>query len=728
MPRVVARATRATLALAGLLLLPPAPAAQTTPELAQQVEVRRTAYGVPHIRADNLRAAGYALGWVQMEDYGPRVARGLLRARGELALHFGPDSLRADFRARPRFHRALETYHLLDADTRAVYEGFATGVNRYVELHGGELPAWARARFTGHDVHALGIDWADPSDFRRLVARLDSTAVRERAAADPSVPLRFARTPDEGSNAWALAPGRTESGNAILLRNPHLSWDAGYYEAHVTVPGKLNFYGDFRIGGPLGIIGGFNERLGWSTTNNDADTDEVYALDADPARPDHYLFDGGSVPLQRHEVAIQFRNGEGTGRATREHWTTPLGPVIHRANGKIYVHRSAAQGEWRAGMQFLRMMQARSLEQWKDAMRLRGRAVSSFTYADADGNIFYVWNATLPLLPHPSGGDTAAIPARRTEEVWTRVLPWDSLPQLLNPRGGYLHNENDSPFYSNLRQPLYPARYPANVEAPSLRLRSQLALELIGGTDKLSLEEVVRLKHSPRMLLADRVKPDLLAAARAAGAAGDTAAALEVLARWDNTASAASRGSVLFERWWERYLQLTGNRGRAPEKDARVFREPWTTERPAATPRGLADPVRAVAALGQAMEELRREAGGWDIARGDLFRVRHGGVDAPVSGCHGGLGCFRVLWFDKEADGKYAVRGGDGWVLAVEFGKVPRAYSVLAYGQTDRPGAPHHDDQAALFAEDRMKPVPFTEADIRRQTVRSYRPGVGTRE
>ena len=52
------------------------------------------------------------------------------------------------------------------------------------------------------------------------------------------------------------------------MRNPHLSFTSGYYEAHLTVPDVLNFYGDFRLGGPFTIIGGFSDRLGWSTTNN----------------------------------------------------------------------------------------------------------------------------------------------------------------------------------------------------------------------------------------------------------------------------------------------------------------------------------------------------------------------------------------------------------------------------------------------------------------------------
>ena len=66
---------------------------------------------------------------------------------------------------------------------------------------------------------------------------------------------------------------------------------------------------------------------------------------------------------------------------------------------------------------------------------------------------------------------------------------------------------------------------------------------------------------------------------------------------------------------------------------------------------------------------------------------------------------------------------GDGWVLAVEFGKTPRAYSVLAYGESRKPDSPHHADQAAMFARGELKPVAFTEADIEKSTIRRYRPG-----
>jgi acyl-homoserine-lactone acylase len=708
------RAALATLlALFGSLAplsMVPAARAQDAAELASQVEIRRTAYGIPHIRAENLRAAGFAMGYAQSEDYGERVVLGLVRARGEMARHTDRAALDADFANRRTWRRAVETYPLLEPDTRDMLEGFAAGVNRYVELHPGEFPAWVRPDFTGYDVAATGITAASQSSIQRAAARIEGR--RQESRPDLSDPDRL----EEGSNAFALAPSRTTSGHAILMRNPHLAWTAGYYEAHLVVPGKLDFYGDFRVGGPLGIIGGFNRHLGWSTTNNAVDLEEVYALDSDPAHPDHYLFDGASLPIRRETQTVEFRNGDGLAMETREHLTTHLGPVVLRADGRIYVIRVGGEGEFRGGEQFLRMMKATSLDEWKDAMRLRARTSSNFTYADRAGNIFYIWNATIPDRPHPAGGG-APVAARRTADVWTRTVEFERLPQLLNPPGGYVRNENDAPYWTNLHAVMDPADFPPYFEADRLRLRSQHGLELVHNDRRFSLEDVVRVKHSYRMLLAERVKADLLSAVRAAGPPSpEVARAVEVLERWDDTVAPESRGGVLFDVWYRRYRSMLNG--------AEEFRHPWTRAEPTTTPRGLANPALAAEAFARAVEETRGRYGAVDVPWGEVHRVRRGDVDVPVGGCSGALGCYRVLNFEEAPDGKRVVTGGDGWVLAVEFGEVPRAYSVLAYGQSAREGSPHHADQAAMFARGEMKPVPFTEADIERATVRRYRPGV----
>ncbi len=691
-------------------------AGQTT-SLAERVEIRRTAYGVPHVLADDLAAAFFGLAYCHVEDYGERVVMGLVRARGELARYLGPDSLDADFRNRRTFARAVETYHLLDPEMREVFAGYAAGVNHYVALHREEFPTWVEPNFTGHDVAARWIGTANQGKVRRFLARL-----AEAAADTPTVETEGS----PGSNAWAFAPNRTRSRKAILLRNPHLNWDAGYYEAQLTVPGVINFYGDFRVGHPLFYNGGFNDHLGWATTNNGPDLEEIYALSVDPQRPDHYLFDGGSVTLHRITVTVEFKNGDGLGRETREFWDTPLGPVIHRGGGMIYVVRAAGEGEYRAAQQFLRMMQARNLEEWKTAMRMRAQLGSNFTYADGDGNIFYLWNATLPALPHRSGGDTSSVPVARADEVWMHITPFDSLPQLRNPRGGYLQNANDPFHFTNLNAVMDSTAFPAYFPAPNLRLRSQHSLELVHTRQRLSLEDVIQLKHSPRMLLADRVKDELVAAVRAASPDPKVAAALELIENWDNSVAPESRGGVLFETWFRRYLigDTTGVRVTNEIWDA-AFRDPWTPREPTATPRGLSDPERAATAFAWAVGETKRRFGSWDVAWGDVHRLRRGDVDVPLSGCSGSLGCFRVLWFedDEEDEAVRIASGGDGWVLAVEFSDPPRAYSVLAYGQSARESSPHFADQAEMFARGELKRVAFGESEIEAQLVRRYRPG-----
>ena len=686
--------------------------------LARQVEVIRTAYGVPHIYADNLRALGYALGYLQLEDYGDRVPLGLLRARGELARHVGRAALDSDFESRPYYLRAMDVYPQLAKDTRDVYEGFAGGVNRYIETHPDEFDGWDSPTFTGFDVAALYV-YRPLGLARRWIRRLTESTEAPLVARGDGL-LSLDGQVDEGSSSWALAPSRTTSGAAILLRNPHLSWQAGYWEAHVVVPGQLDFYGDFRIGAPLGIIGGFNRHLGFSTSNNDVNNGEAYALEVDPARADHYLLDGVSVPLRREYVTRPFRDGDDVGFETRERLFTDLGRVLHRDASRIYVLRSPEEGEFRAGEQFLRLIQARSLEEWKAALRIAAHPESNFTYADAEGNIFYIWNAVLPVRPHPAG-EIAPVPVERSEQMWTAVHSLDELPQLLNPAGGYVRNENDAPWLTNLRQPLNPLDFPPYFEAgEAISLRSQHSLSLIDSDRQLSLEDVVRLKHSYRMVLADRVKDDLLAAVRGVPDAivdDALAEALRVLERWDNTVAPDSRGGVLFAEWWRLYSEAL-----AP--DGELFAQPWMDNAPTSTPRGLAQPTLAASVFPGAVQTVVERFGSVDVAWGDVHRVRRGSVDEPAGGCAGRLGCFRVLNFRDEADGRRRAVGGDGWVVAVEFTSPPRAYSVLAYGQSSKDDSPHHADQAAMFARGEMKPVAYTREDVERQVVRRYRPGL----
>ncbi len=770
-----------------------------THEIARRVEIVRTEYGVPHILADDLEAMGFGLGYVQSEDYSASIAIAMAASRGTLARHLGDDELNADFNAHESHARAAATFGQLDPRTRAVYSGFAHGVNHYIRLHPREFPAWVAPDFTGPDALARDVQtWSrgDAARFRRnLAARTESAVTASAAAPAPdlrqapdAVPRTHARQPDpsvpsfllDGSNAWAFHGSRTSSGHTILLRNPHLRWDGDYdlldrpsgltyYEAHVRVPGVIDFYGDFRIGTAFGIIGGFNPRLGWATTNNYPVLSQVYRLRAHPELDDHALLDGRPLPLEGRDATVAYLTESGdTATETRTSWHTPHGPVIHRTEDDIYILKDPRDGEFRRGEQFLRMMMASDLDEWLGVMRMRAHPTSNFTYADADGNIAHYYNARLPLLPHPVTGDTAAL-AASSADIWSELVPWEDLPLYLNPPGGYVQQANDTPDYTNLNVPLDRDTVPPNLPDPRLRLRSQLSLELAArgrlagagqpagnpgvapapqaavAPEPLALADVIALKHSPRMLMAERVVDDLLRAAREAldrrvptgpGTGGGPVAtdhpglaeALNVLAAWDRTASAGSRGAVLFQRWAEEYFSG------AP--DSLRWRQPWDPERPATTPFGLRDAAEAVDALAAAAGSLEERGIPLDAPWGDIHRVIRGDVDVPVSGCPPTLGCFRTLSFapvgaaaadDEMPAGAAALRlaanRGDAWVLIVEFGEIPTAYTVLSYGQTARGESPHYSDQAAMFARGEMKRIAWTAEEIEEAAIRRYRPG-----
>ena len=429
-----ARVGRCIVAAAAFCLL-----ATVTNVNAQELPtIRRTEYGVPHILANDFRGIGIGLGYTQVEDYGERVILGLVRAKGWMGLTFGKDSINSDFAARRDLRRVEETYHLLDAETRGIYEGFAEGVNIYIRSHPDRVPAWAKPIFHGYDIAALDIGGPSTAAAQRIALRQSQQAVGNDDAIEPV-------NPDDGSNAWAFGPKRTKSGKAILLRNPHLAWNAGYWEAHVTIPGKLNFYGDFRIGGPFAVVGGFNEHLGFATTNNQTTTTNCTSSMPTPRLPIITSSTAHSIALRSEQVIAEYTTPEGVQQETRQFWTTPLGPVVHRTRERVYVLRSTTEGEYRAGQQFLRMMLAQNLKEWKAAMALRARPTSNFTYADDRGNILLHLERQHSRSAARFRWRQHAIAAHRSNDVWSTILPFESLPQVLNPKGGYVHNENNAP-------------------------------------------------------------------------------------------------------------------------------------------------------------------------------------------------------------------------------------------------------------------------------------------
>ena len=715
------RQASAAALVSAVLLLVSGPPLHGQRSMADRAEIRRDTFGVPHILAVDEEAAGFAFGYAMAEDHAAEIGRRYLQARGEAARHFGPADVDSDLAMR-RFDNAAAARRALAQDIgrdfRRWLQGFAAGVNHYAAAHRATLPAWMPV-----------VEPSDPLAYGRMFAIL--AAVRpparllEKYAPGPLFGLAVpdTRRDEPGSNALALAGTKTTSGRPILLGNPHLGWSSLYWEAHVTVPGRINFYGSTLVGIPV-LRAGFNDRLGYVQTNNGPDLEDIYSLPLVPARPGVYLHNRRERPIERRRAAVEVRQADGSVTGVeREYEETALGPVIHRAADRLFVIRSINLEWWRQYEGFFELMHARSLAEFRGTLGRRLAVTSNYTYADVDGNILYVWNARLPRRRDPAVDYSLDVPGETERLFWRGTHRSRDLPALLNPRSGYVQNANNPPWWTSLRDPLDPARYPSYIERGELSLRAQVVLQALEGTPAFSPDAVRQLKFSTRMLAADRMLPDLLAAAQNVEAASEALrAGLDTLAAWDRQVSAGSRGGVLFERFVSIYEDATTD----------AFAIPWDSLDPVATPRGVANPDAAVAALERAVVEVRQRHGSERVAWGDVNRFRFGDIDLPGDGAAGRHGVFRVVTFDAVDDVR-RVAGhvgpnqplagfGDAWVLLVHFTRPVTAWSVLAYGQTTNLDSPHSRDQIRLFANHELRPVWFSEEAIAANLARRYRP------
>jgi acyl-homoserine-lactone acylase len=699
--------------------------------LAAQALIRRDGFGIPHIVADTEEAAAFAFGYAQAEDHAAEIGRRYLSARGEGARHFGESALASDVAMAQFDNLAASTAALerIDPLYRRIITAYAAGVNRYVSRHRDRLPAWMPVITAADVLASTRSSAANSLGGAALVRRLRQKYEGQvGSATEPTVAWVDDAT---GSNAFALSGSRTTTGKPILLGNPHLQWSSLYWEAHVRVPGVIDFYGSTLVGVPV-LRAGFNDRLGFVTTNNAPDLDDVFALSMDPARPDHYLFDGRSMPLERRNAEIQVLGPDGSMRTeTRTSWSSQIGPIVYRTADRAFAVKSSRLDALEYYFGFYELSKTRSLPEWKAALRRNRVPTSNFTYADADGNVLYIWNGRVP--ERSAGRDYSLdVEARSAADVWTRFLDVFTFPQRLNPAGGYFQNANNPPQFVSLQDPIDMTPFPPEFERGSLGLRPQLALQLLESRAQHSVQDVIDLKYSTRMLLAERIRPELVATVReAASAPADAIAGADVLESWDGRVSAESRGALLFQRFWDAYSAAVRP----------AFATAWTESDPVQTPRGLADRAAAIEHLAAAVRSVRAQFGSERVAWGEVNRFRAGDLDLPGEGATGTYGTFRVMTFADPAGGadergdrtRIRVAGhlpgrdqpigfGDAWVLLVDFSRPGSALSVLAYGQTTAAGSPHSRDQLRLFAERRLRPALYHEAEIAANTSREYRP------
>ncbi len=663
-----------------------------------ETEVLWDSWGVPHVFADSWEGLFHAFGSAQMYSHGDLILQLYGEARGRAAEYWGEAYVESDTYIRrmgvPK--RAEEWLELQNPAIRAYLEAFAAGINDYSRSN--------PERIDDRVEVVLPVTASDVLAHLQRVIHLEFLGASIRRTAE--------RVGWMGSNGWAIAPSRSESGNALLLANPHLSWSgfSTWYEAHLVAP-DLNAYGATLVGFPVLAIA-FNDRLGWTHTVNTmdgADLYEVFRLGDGYAWPE--VREGPSV-VRDFETGIEsYRVRQADGTILEEQLTlkeTLHGPVIAERDQSVLVARLAGLDQPHFVEQYWDMMRATNLETFEAALRRLQNPFFNVIYADRDGRIMYLFGGQNPVR---SDGNwqfwQGIIPGNHPVLLWERTHGYFELPRVVDPESGWVQNANDPPWSATFPTALAAGDYPAYMAPQGMGFRPQRSVRMLDEDDSITLEELVEYKHSTRMELADRILDDLIPVSRRRGGLARRAA--DVLESWDREANADSRGAVLFEAW-------TQELGIGPG----VFLMPWDAADPRSTPDGLANPQAAVAALEEAARRIEESYGALDVPWGEVYRFRLDDIDLPANGAPGALGTFRVMSFVPGPTPSGPVQG-DTFVAAVEFSDPVRAQVLLSYGNATQPDSPHRGDQLQLLAEKQLRPAWRTRDEVESNLERSER-------
>jgi penicillin amidase/acyl-homoserine-lactone acylase len=383
--------------------------------------------------------------------------------------------------------------------------------------------------------------------------------------------------------------------------------------------------------------------------------------------------------------------------------------VVRQDHG-TYALRYAGFGLVNIFEQLYLMNKAATFEEWQGAMRNGGLASFNVGYADTEGNIYYLYNAMIPV--RAEGYDWSLyLPGNTSETLWSEYLPFDDLPQVFNPPSAFVQNANSTPFMTTT-DPWNPdpADYSTTLGIETdMTNRAWRALAQFEADESITFEEFQTYKYdktyAPQSDIAIMVKM-LLEAPLPKDP--DVQTALDILRGWDFQTDYESTATTL--AIWTMYHLYESESG----------------INPGALGKGEIQADILVDSFTQAVKDLKDKHGGVAVPWSQVNRLVRGDVDLGLAGAPDVL---HAIYGEMQDDGRLVGFQGDSYVMLIRWdaeGEVS-SYSVHQYGSaTLDESSPHYADQAPLFARQDLKPVWIDEADILANLEREYRPGEET--
>lgn len=665
----------------------------------QNVEIVRDKWGVPHIYGKTDADATYGLAWAVCEDDFGTIQKMLLTVKGRLAETDGKGGAVLDFisfisGAEEIVDTSYES--TFSPEYKKIVEAYTQGLNDYAAANPQEVVRPKLFPVTSKDVIAQYI----LTNVLLTGVYLD---VQKIFLGDIK---KYETNLPSGSNAFAISSSRTKEGQTYLAINSHQPLEGlfSWYEAHIVSDEGMNILGGTFPGG-MNVFLGTTPNLGWACTLNSPDLDDVYKLEMNPKHRLQYKFDGKWETLQVRKKTIHVKLGAIRIPFTKTFYWSKYGTTLKNKDG-FYSIRFPANMDIRGSEALYHLNKARNFTEWKNVMAQNAFPGVNFIYADRTDTTFYVSNGQFAERNLKYDWEKV-LPGNTSQTLWQKpFLPFSELPQVLNPKSGYLLNTNNSCFEVSGAgdNPDIKKINPTYGFGTERNNRSIMGHYLLAQQDKFSYEEFKKIKFNqsfndslyeyglnniPVLFnLSPEKYPDLVDA-------------IAVLKNWNHSSDVNNKEAALVTFTMYPLIDKITSRGR--ENEANSFTE-----------------KEYVDALRSAKKHMLKYFSTLTISLGDVQKHVRGNVELAFGGMP------EVLAANVTQPYKSGMRKtfvGESYIELVRYSKdTLEIETVNAFGASSKPGAPHSTDQMKMYVEQKLKPMTLDKAKIYQQAERIYHP------
>ncbi|WP_282122519.1 acylase [Algibacter mikhailovii] len=687
-------------------------------------EIIRDDFGVPHIYGKTDADAVFGLLYAQCEDDFNRVEQNYIWATGRLAEVEGAEALYSDLRARLFMtqEQAKENYNKSPEWLKELCLAFADGINFYLHNNPDVKPKlithfepWMPMYFSegsiGGDIERISTKKLKMfyDSGMDIPLNRDLDLQKEQEMAEP-----------KGSNGIAISGKLTQSGNPLLLINPHTSF---YFrgEVHAVSEQGLNAYGAVTWG-QFFIYQGFNEKTGWMHTSTYTDIlDEFKETIKKTEQGLFYKYGDEWKPVNVSEFSLKYKEGNTLKEKSFPVYHTHHGPITHMQD-KQWVSTAMMWNPTKALEQSYTRTKQSSYKGFRAMMNLRTNSSNNTVYADAEGNIAYFHGNFIPVRDTVFDY-TKPVDGSNPKTDWKGLHTVDENILILNPENGWIQNCNSTPFTAAAEFSPKKKDYPNYMSEDEENFRGVHAIALLTNSKGYTIDNLIELAHDSYLPAFEALIPGLIKAYDELDQSESLNAPINILRQWDYRTSKESVAMTLAHFY---AVQFIKNAEWPKGFSGMEF----------ITYCGEASPLeQRIEIFKQTVSQLEQDFGFWEIPWGEVNRFQrlNGEInqtfddDKPsipigfASAWWGALAAYGGS-INKTTKKLYGTRG-NSFVAVVEFGDKVKAKSMLVGGQSGHPNSKHFNDQAQPYADVQFKTVPFYKEDVLKRAVSRYHPG-----